>query len=89
MAFTPADVSDAESQAVPYKLSDRLGLYLEVGPSAAKPWKLKYRFKGYEPKLALGDYPTVSLSLAWEKRDIARASLKAGHKPGAEERLRV
>lgn len=63
------------------RYSDAGGLYLEVQPSGGKHWRWKFRFSGKEKRLAIGTYPTVSLSQARAKRDEARALLKAGADP--------
>ena len=51
-------------------------------PTAAKYWRLKYRFAGKEKLLALGVYPEVSLADARERRAQARKMLAAGNDPG-------
>lgn len=78
------------------RLTDSLGLYLEILPGGGKYWKLKYRFGGKEKRLALGVYPTVPLAgrrdkdtRAWidgarELRDEARKLLAEGTDPSAD-----
>jgi hypothetical protein len=61
-----------------YKLSDEKGLYLEVMPTGAKYFRLKYRFGEKEKRLALGVYPEVTLKEARERRDEARKRLAQG-----------
>ena len=56
----------------PYKISDGLGLYIEIRPNGSRYWRMKYRFAGKEKLLALGVYPDVSLEEAREKRNEAR-----------------
>jgi integrase len=63
------------------KLFDGEGLYLEITPTGGKYWKLKYRFLEKERKLALGDYPLISLKDAREKRNEARKLLDKGIDP--------
>lgn len=65
-----------------YKLSDEKGLYLEVMPTGAKYFRMKYRFAGKEKRLAFGVYPEVSLKEARERRDEARKQLSQGIDPG-------
>lgn len=74
----------------PGKHSDGQGMYLEVTPAAAtqpggggRYWRLKYRIEGREKRAALGVYPEVSLKLARERREAARALLKRGRDPVA------
>lgn len=62
---------------------DTGGLYLEVSPAGGKLWRLKYRVNGTEKRLALGQYPAVSLRDARERRDEARQLLAKGIDPAA------
>lgn len=57
---------------------------LEVQPSGAKWWRLRYRFGGKEKMLSLGTHPEVSLKDARERRDDARKDIAAGIDPGAK-----
>lgn len=68
----------------PRKLADGGGLYLELQPSGAKYWRLKYRIGGKEKRLSLGVYPTVGLADARQRRDDARATLASGADPSEE-----
>jgi len=81
-------LTDAEIQAtkVPYgknqfKVSDGGGLYLLV-KSSGRYWKLAYRFDGKQKTLAFGVYPLVSVEMAREKRDDAKALLAQNIDPG-------
>lgn len=56
------------------KHTDALGLYLLV-KAAGKYWRMNYRFLGKQKTLALGVYPSVSLSDARGRRDRARKLL--------------
>jgi integrase len=82
-ALTAVRVRNAESKSKPYRIFDGGGLYVEVSPSGAKYWRLKYRFAGKEKRLALGVFPEVSLTEAREARDTARAQLRNDIDPGA------
>jgi integrase len=66
------------------RLFDGRGLYLEITPSGARYWRLKYRHAGKEKRLALGVYPVVSLADARKLRDAARKGLSEGRDPSAE-----
>lgn len=66
----------------PYKLADGGGLYLEVLPSGAKSWRLKYRFAGKEKRLVFGLYPTVTLKAVRERAFEAKRMLADGVDPG-------
>ena len=65
-----------------YKLADEKGLYLEVMPSGAKYWRMKYRYGGKEKRLAFGVYPETGLKEARTKRDESRKLLADGADPG-------
>jgi len=75
MALTDSRIRNAKSKAQAYKLSDGGGMYLLVKPNGARYWRLDYRFAGKRRTLALGVYPTVTLSNARARREDARACL--------------
>lgn len=81
--LTDAAARQAKPRERPFKLADEKGLYLEIHPTGARYWRLKYRFAGKEKRLALGVYPEVTLSDARAARDRARAALREGTDPGA------
>ncbi|MGH9624538.1 MAG: tyrosine-type recombinase/integrase [Bryobacteraceae bacterium] len=64
-----------------YRIADAGGLCIEVRPTGAKLWRYRYRYTGKARMLALGDYPSVSLLDARNKRNEARAVLKTGVDP--------
>lgn len=78
----------AIKNAQPGKTFDGGGLYLEVTPSGARYWRMKYRFGGKERRLAFGVYPEVSLAEARQRRDKAREALRDGLDPGELKRAR-
>jgi len=63
------------------KLFDGGGLYLEVQPSGAKYWRLKYRVAGVEKRLSLGVYPETGLKDARRKSTQARKLIAEGQDP--------
>ena len=67
-------------------MADQQGLYLLVKPSGTKLWGLKYRFRGVEKKLSLGQFPEISLKDARLKREDARRLLAEGIDPTAAKR---
>lgn len=81
MALTDTAIRQAKPKEKPYKLSDSLGMYLEVRPGGSKLWRLKYRIGGKEKLFAIGSYPTVSLAEARAQRDAARKLIAAGIDP--------
>ena len=79
--LTDTHVRNAKSRPQTYKMSDGGGMYLLVTSSGARYWRLDYRFAGKRRTLALGVYPTVTLSNARNRRDAARAQLADGVDP--------
>jgi integrase len=75
MPLTDTACKNARPKEKPYKKADGGGLYLEVMPTGARYWRLKYRFGGKEKRLACGVYPETSLAEAREKRAVARKML--------------
>ena len=63
------------------RFSDSAGLYLQVSPNGSKRWFLKYRINNKEKQLALGSYPTVSLTAARRARDAAKQQKATGIDP--------
>ena len=63
------------------RFADAGGLYLEVTPNGSKRWFWKYRSVGKEKRLALGNYPEVTLKQARFARDDARKLLSTGADP--------
>ena len=82
--LSDAAIRKAKPGVKPRKLSDGGGLYLELQPSGARWWRLKYRLHGKEKRLSLGVYPAVSLSDARRRRDEARVLVAAGTDPSEE-----
>lgn len=81
MPLTDVKIRQAKPGAVPLKLTDGAGLYLEVKPSGSKLWRYRYRLAGKENVFAIGAYPEVSLSEARAERDAARELVRAGRHP--------
>ncbi len=65
-------------------LSDGGGLKLEIRPSGAGWWRLRYWFLSKENRLSLGTYPEVSLAAARERRRGILAQIAAGIDPSAQ-----
>lgn len=63
------------------KMADGGGLYLEINKNGSRYWRLAYRFGGKQKTLALGVYPSVSLSEAREKAETARKAVREGNDP--------
>jgi integrase len=86
MSLSDATVRSAKPATTPRKLSDGGGLFLLIKPKPAgsKLWRLAYRFDGKQKALALGIYPSVSLSQARSGRDEAKKLLASGIDPSVQ-----
>lgn len=82
MALKEIEVRNARSRVRAYKLFDGGGLHLFIQPGGAKTWRLKYRFDGREKQLNFGRYPYVSLAVARNMREAAKALLEECKDPG-------
>jgi integrase len=87
MPLTDIVVRKAKARAVPYKMADGGGMYVLVRPDGARYWRMDYRWEGRRRTLALGVYPSVSLSNAREKRDQAKKQLAAHTDPATQRKL--
>lgn len=56
MALTDTRIRNAKKGPRPIKMPDGGGLYLEIRPTGAKLWRLRYRIAGKENLYALGEY---------------------------------
>jgi hypothetical protein len=83
MPLTDKEIRAAKPGTKRIRLFDERGMYLELGVTGGKWWRLKYRHCGKEKRLALGVYPDVSLKAARERRDAARKLLGEGIDPGS------
>jgi integrase len=80
--LTDTQLRNAKPKEKPYKLFDGQGLYLEVAPSGARFWRMKYRRpNGKENRLTLGRYPEMSLAEARQRRLDARKLVAEGVDP--------
>ena len=69
MALTDVVIKKAPVRETRYLICDGDGLNLEIMPSGAKIWRLRYREHGHEHRVTLGKYPALSLADARSKRD--------------------
>ncbi len=83
MTLTELKCKNAKSREKAYKIFDGGGLYLEIMPSGAKYWRLKYRSAGKEKRLAIGVYPTVSLAKARDACIDPKRDIRKGGDPSA------
>lgn len=93
MPLSDIKVKNLKSGDKPYKVADFEGLFVLVKVSGAKSWRFKYRIDGKEKLLVIGDYPAVTLAIARQARDAAKALLADGVDPNEarqeDKRLRL
>ena len=87
MPLTDTRIKQAKPQEKPYRLTDGGGLHLEVRPTGAKLWRLRYRLAGKENVFAIGRYPEVELKEARTERDAAKKIIKEGVHPSHKRKL--
>ena len=81
-------VKNAEPGEKEYRLSDGGGLYLVVTPSGGKLWRWSYEFNGKEKLLSYGVYPAVTIAVAREEHEKARALKRQGIDPAAAQQAK-
>lgn len=82
------EVKHAKPRTTEYRLSDGGGLYLVVKPSGGKLWRWSYKFKSKEKLLSYGPYPALTLAMAREEHEKARALKRQWIDPAAEKQAR-
>lgn len=78
---------NAQPREKAYRLAAGKGLYLQVMPTGARYWRLKYRMGGAQKMLGLGVFPEVSLAQAREARDAARKLVDSGVDPSIQRKV--
>ena len=86
MALTDAKLRNLKRTDKPFQASDGGGLFVEVMPGGAMPWRLRYRLYGKQEKVTLGDYPAYSLADARQWREDCTALVERGVSPMALKR---
>lgn len=87
--LTDAAAKAAGAQTRAYKLHDQGGLHLLVRPTGTKSWQQKYRWRGREKLLTLGQYPEVSISRARILQAEAKDRLERGVDPSGSVDMKV
>lgn len=86
MPLTDTHIRSLKPDLRPRKYFDGGGLFLFIPASGSKLWRMAYRFDGKSKLLSFGEYPTVSLKDARERRDEARRLLAKGIDPSEYKR---
>lgn len=91
--LTDAEIKAAKSKDRSHKLSDSGQLYLLVTPAGGRYWRRNYVNAKYskdapaQKTLALGSYPSMTLSEARARRDEAKSQLMDGLDPAMQRHL--
>ncbi len=64
-----------------YRVTDALGLRIEINPNGTKIWRYVFRWEGKYTMLSLGHYPNTSLRKARQLRDDYKQLLQEGINP--------
>ena len=83
MPLTDVFIRSLKPKERAYKHFDGGGLHIHVTPNGSKLWRMAFRFEGKGKLLSFGEYPTVSLKDAREKREEAKKLLAQGIDPSA------
>ena len=87
MLLSDLKIRKAKQRDKAYRLSDGLGLYLQVQTTGSKLWHFRYQYMGKEKLLSIGQYPAISLAEARGKRDEAKKLLAGGTDPSIQKKL--
>jgi hypothetical protein len=82
--LTDTAIRRAAASERDYKMADAGGLFLLATKAGGKLWRWKYRFEGQEKKMALGQYPEVTLAEVRALHAAARRLLASGVDPMAQ-----
>lgn len=72
------DCRTAKPKNLRYQLSDKKGLYLQIMPTGAKFWRIKYWLLGQQKLFTIGQYPEISLLKAREEANTIQSQVKSG-----------
>jgi len=86
MPLTELAIKNFKPREKLYQKTDGSGLVIEITPAGGKLWRWRYYFHSKPQVLALGKYPSVSLSEARTLRDEARELVESGKHPTREKK---
>jgi len=84
--LTDTHIRNLKVSDKPQKHFDGSGLFLFIPTSGNKLWRMAYRFEGKSKLLSFGEYPTVSLKDARERREDAKRLLAKDIDPGLQKK---
>lgn len=86
--LTDRKIAALGAKAGRYSVHAGSGLYLEVWPSGAKSWRLRFMQNRRRQRINLGRFPEVNLAAALTERDRLSQAIRAGRSPAEERRKR-
>jgi len=86
MPLTDTYIKNLKYPGSPKKFFDGGGLFLFFSASGNKLWRMAYRFSEKPKTLSFGEYPTVTLKDARERREEAKKLLANGIDPGEKKK---
>jgi hypothetical protein len=86
VSLTDKRIAALKPNAGRYSIHAGSGLYLEVWPSGAKSWRLRFMQNRRRQRINLGRFPEVNLSAARLERDRLMQAIGAGRSPADERR---
>jgi integrase len=72
-----------------YSVHAGSGLYVEVWPSGAKSWRLRFMHNRRRQRINLGRFPELNLAAARAERDRLTQAIRAGRSPAEERRTQA
>ena len=89
MALNVRTVESLKPKPTRQEIADGLipSFYLQIEPTGAKSWTVRYRYGGRSRKYTLGRYPTIDLKTARELASKALRAVAEGRDPARERKL--
>lgn len=75
------EISNYLPRSKPYKVAYGGGLYLEVEPNGRKSWRIRYKYKGRDNRLTVGQFPSTKLEEARSRCRKAKNLSYMGKRP--------
>jgi len=86
VSLTDRKIAALAPKAGRYSVHAGSGLYVEVWPSGAKSWRLRFMHNRHRQRINLGRFPAMNLAAARAERDRLTQAMKAGRSPAEERR---
>jgi hypothetical protein len=84
--LTDSKIAALKAKERRYSVHAGSGLYVEVWPSGAKSWRLRFMQNRRRQRINLGRFPDLNLSAARAERDRLTQAIRAGRSPADERR---